>query len=564
MIETDKLVLPNIKLAREITEQFLKYDDPILNKDAFYMFSISKFILLKEKIIKKDSVNSILYFDNIKNKEYIPIIMYFYQELLKNGSYKRNKTSVVLKDETLNIKNLKDAIWCINKIRDALAHGKYVIDTKRDCISINNVAQDNSYSLEFDIPIELLNSFTLIVGKNDSIIDDKYLVEPTDYVEDKKADYINRFSKYIFNYNKYKDNLINNDLKNFYYDNNINKKIYIDKSIYKNDTNYIIPDIYDNSIDPSIYYLLNHNLDKLSLEELYRYARILLTVKPKDEDKISYVKLIKEYKKLLDLYNENQRDSEFSKKTRKLIDEMKKIIGIKDKQINSSAITSLYNYMSIVFSQIKDIDYSKIKTESLLIDFAPKGKIEGTAINYNNTIDAIKKKCEEFNNMMESHIENYDNNQNQRYRHSLMDSFVRFYIETLESMGRRNKFIIDSVRNSIEHANYNYYDKGYIVLHDQTDHNDNNTIKFIAASKPFQMFELTKQIENSKNNEYLLSDFVKQLTTILDNDTFERTWNNMNRLSMIIFGKELDLSYSMENMYQEALLTVMNQVKLKQ
>ena len=38
----------------------------------------------------------------------------------------------------------------------------------------------------------------------------------------------------------------------------------------------------------------------------------------------------------------------------------------------------------------------------------------------------------------------------------------------------------------------------------------------------------------------------------------------MNKLSMIIFGKELDLEYSMENMYQEALLTVMKQAGLKQ
>ena len=64
--EGDKMesinTLPNLDLARTITESFFNEDNPHLGIDAFYMFSVSKFILLKERIIKKDSINKKSYF----------------------------------------------------------------------------------------------------------------------------------------------------------------------------------------------------------------------------------------------------------------------------------------------------------------------------------------------------------------------------------------------------------------------------------------------------------------------------------------------------------------------
>ena len=89
-----KLTLPNLNLARMITEKFLAEDNPHFGQDAFYMFSVSKFILLKERIIKKDSINNILYFDNSKFNAYIPIILDFYKQILKSGNYIRNATII--------------------------------------------------------------------------------------------------------------------------------------------------------------------------------------------------------------------------------------------------------------------------------------------------------------------------------------------------------------------------------------------------------------------------------------------------------------------------------------
>ena len=76
--------------------------------------------------------------------------------------------------------------------------------------------------------------------------------------------------------------------------------------------------------------------------------------------------------------------------------------------------------------------------------------------------------------------------------------------------------------------------------------------------KPKALFNLTKQVELSKSEEFLLRDFVQQLSSIIGNELFERTWNNLNKLSNIIFGKELNLEYTMENMYHEALATIIS------
>lgn len=64
-----------IKLSRELVENLLSENKQKLGKEHFFMFSISKFILLKERILKKDSVNNVLYFNNIKNAKYIPVIL---------------------------------------------------------------------------------------------------------------------------------------------------------------------------------------------------------------------------------------------------------------------------------------------------------------------------------------------------------------------------------------------------------------------------------------------------------------------------------------------------------
>ena len=549
--------LPNLTLARLITESFFDDDNPHLGIEAFYMFSVSKFILLKERIIKKDSINNILYFDNKKYRGYISIIMEFYKHITETGTFKRNNTIVELSDDSMRTQELENAIWCFNKIRDALAHGRYTFDFNRKGITINNVAQDNSYFLNCTIPINLLNSFTFFVEEIIKKDDDKSIGEQyKKYIKimskdfDIDSDYY--YNEYIFNY----------DFKNNYY-NNINrvKSLKYNNDLY-DEKNSELDNRQDNNdlfMDKIIDFILSSEIEQLSIEKLKELAKLLWIKKPRNQnEKDKILKLLNEFKVLLRQYSEEKDQKVFSEKTEDLILEMQKILGIKSGCKNPNGIISLYNYMSLVFSQTEEIDYSKLKIHPMLISFNPRNRVEGSAINYFNTIESIKRKCEEFNNRMESHISNYGNNQSQNYRHSLMDNFANFYIKIMESLGIKNSFIMDSVRNAIEHGNYKYNQKGYVFMYDQPDHNDDNTIKFVAATKPKELFDIIKQIESSKDEEFLLGDFVQQLSPILGNELFERTWNNLNELSNIIFGKELNLDYTMDQMYQEAIATIIS------
>jgi len=113
--------------ARRFVERVLSKDKNIINKEHYYMFLVSKFLLLKEFIIKKDSKNNILYFDYKKNKRYVPTIKYIVDYVKEHGEILQNSTNVVIKNNSSK-EDLNSYIWIFNKIRDSFAHGMYSFD----------------------------------------------------------------------------------------------------------------------------------------------------------------------------------------------------------------------------------------------------------------------------------------------------------------------------------------------------------------------------------------------------------------------------------------------------
>ena len=555
------LFKPNLELARQIADRFLNGKDTLLNKETFYMFSIAKFILLKEKIIKKDSNNNILFFDDGKYKEYEPIIFEFYRQVLLTGSYKRNNTTVEFEKDKYRSKSEEDAIWCFNKIRDCLAHGNYVFNFDKKSIVIEVCAADNSSALNCNIPINLLNSFTFFIDNNDNLSKEDITKKYKDYIKSitkvfnvKEEDYNNN-NEYILKYNPKVLNInksyykglglpkgSGNSIENYDYD---NENIEYDYDSYTKDTmKYNNDNEYDiDTVDIS---------DKLEIKELCNYAERLIMIKPKTkEGLVKRRELLLETKELL-LLEKSTID------TKKLIKEIKQIMGIKEKKIDSYGIVSLYNYMSLVFSQTEDLDYSKLKTHQLVFAFVK----EGIGTNYSNVVESIRKRCEQFNENMNNNLSNYEEYKSERYRHVLMTSFINFYNDILVSLGNKNKYIIDSIRNSIEHGNFESNSDGYIELVDQNNQNDESSVNFIAKARPFDLFDLSEQIE-AKDNSYLIRDFMEQLTSVVELELFEETWNNLNKLSFIIFNKNLELDYTMEKMCHEALATVIKKVGIK-
>lgn len=574
-----------IKLSRELVENLFNGKQQKLGKEYFFMFSISKFILLKEKILKKNSANNILYFDNIKDGKYIPAILSFADEIKKNGNYQINKTSIRLEKIDSDSKKLAEALWLFNKVRDSLAHGQYTIDLKNDCILINNDHsndKNNSYKLVCSISIKLLNSISFYIEEIKETKDKEDLsIAYRDYIKKISTNYDIDTEKLFDNKfiidNKYYNNKFKND-NNKYYDNtyNINNEY-----LNKNEGIQSKPNQLYTSTEEKDDNIIKTHLNKLTIEELYSLVKQLLNYDPTSEkQKEQITKIIKKFKSLVDERIKLEEQKVFDTKSSELMKEISDILGIKVGTKNKDAYIALYMYMNLVFSQKNEIDYSHICLRNLIVDINPYkykdkdldnpdltdeekqkiSKIINFEKNYLNIKNYIKKLCIDYSKKMDSRIEIYYTNPSENFRHSLMGIYAEFYTSIINYIGKRNQLIISSIRNSVEHGNYYVSKNGSLILYDQLDHSDKNSIKFLSSTLPQQLFDITKTIElcDSKD-KYIMDDFFKELETIVDKTTLNNIMNTMNNYSEIIFGKNIDINNSMEQMYQEALANIISQ-----
>lgn len=560
-----------IKLSRELVENLLDGNKKKLGKEYYLMFTISKFILLKESILKKDSANKILYFNNVKYAKYIPIILSFADEIKKNGDYKIDDTSIMLKENNIDSKKLTESLWLFNKVRDSLAHGQYTIDLENDSLLINNDhsnCENNSYKLICSIPIELLNSISFYIEKVDEKSDAKELSKAyREYLEETTANY-DVDDRILFN-----DNYINNINKYYILKNDYNDKYDIlnknyEKKYYYNDKCYYNDKYYDDEI--------KRLFNNLTIKELQGLVEQLLKYKPRNEKQKEQTNQLIRKLKSLEVYK-IEKQKEFDDKTSELMREISDILGIKVGAKNSNAAIALYMYMNLVFSQNNEIDYSHICLRDLLISVNPykytdkveevsnlsddrRQKIINFEKNYINIKNYINKLCVEFLEKMDTRIEAYYNNPSENFRYSLMNNYAEFYTSIMNYIGKRNQLIITSLRNSVEHGNYLVRKNGYLGLYDQIDHSDAKDIKILCGALPQQLFNITKTIELSDSKDkYIMDDFFKELETIIDKTLLNNVMNTMNNLSKITFGKDIDANNSMEHMYQESIADAISQ-----
>lgn len=587
-----------IKLSRELVENLLNGNKQKLGKECFFMFSISKFVLLKERILKKDSANNILYFNNVKDAKYIPAILSFADEIKKNGNYQINNTSIRLEKTDRDSQKLAKALWLFNKVRDSLAHGQYTIDLENDSLLINNDHsndRNNAYKLVCSIPIKLLNSISFYIEEINRKTDKKDLSKAyREYLEKIASNYDIDTKKlfdnnYIINIDKYYNNKLKIDnhkyYNNYYIDNNYYDNIYNINNEYLNKTKTVEKQPKQNqeftSTDEIDDNKIKKLLNNLTIEELYRLVKLLLEYKPTSEKQKEQINLIiKKFKSLVDQRIKLEEQKVFDAKSSELMSEISDILGIKVGTKNADATIALYMYMNLVFSQNNEIDYSHICLRNLIIDFNPYkyvdkdldnsdltddekqkiGNIINFERNYINIKNYINKLCIEFSEKMESRIESYYNNPSENFRHSLMDIYADFYTSIMNSIGNRNQLIITSVRNSVEHGNYYVNKNGSLILYDQSDHSDNKSIKFLCGALPQQLFDITKTIElGDSKDRYIMDDFFKELETIVDKTVLNIIMNTMNNFSKIIFGKDINVNNSMEHMYQEAVANIISQ-----
>ena len=168
--------------TRELVEILLSGNTQKLTKVHFFSFSIAKFVLIKEKILIKTGQRK-FYFGKKQKAKYMPMIMKFKEEIIKNASYVVN--NIEIESEEKLTPEEKEALWFFNKVRDSLVHNKYNIDLDSNTINIDNV--NDTYSLKCSIPIELFNSITFYIEKSINSNDDF-----SDY-----KDYLNSYDNYM-------------------------------------------------------------------------------------------------------------------------------------------------------------------------------------------------------------------------------------------------------------------------------------------------------------------------------------------------------------------------------
>ena len=535
-------------VAKVLTEKLLNGHNEKLDKECFFMFTISKFILLKERILKKNSVSKEFYFDNVKYASYIPFIINLMDEIKKSGcSYKKNNFSIEYKNP-INDPTLDEALWFLSKIRDSLAHGMYSIDLDRDTIVIyNNHENDaNSYKLICNIPVDLLNKLSFYISQ----IDNK------DYKFDDRA-----YEKYMNNITKYYEYHIKKN-----YSKLLNKKEIIINKVYdypikKNDN----MEIYDE------FSLYNKLINAVSYKELYTLVKQLLRYRPLNKrEKELVCKVLEEIKVLYKNNKKTGNNTEYNLKTQEIIDEISKILKLDTKVSNPDGIVALYNYMSLAFTKT-NIDYAHMCVKNLHFYFDPLGYYDennpstydnlGRKKEYDINIASINKECNKFVSDMDNSLVQYQKYANDKFRHDLMSRFANFYQNILNLYAKKNECIMTPIRNAIEHGNYLVKDDNSIYLCDQKDHRDLNSVNYACIASPKQLLKVTNSIVDKK--KYSLNDFFSELENVVGTSLKNEILDKMNKLSIIAFGKEMDLTKSMEDLIREGLVMVIGEIERK-
>lgn len=526
--------------TRELVEILLSGNTQKLTKVHFFSFSIAKFVLIKEKILIKTGQRK-FYFGKKQKAKYMPMIMKFKEEIIKNASYVVN--NIEIESEEKLTPEEKEALWFFNKVRDSLVHNKYNIDLDSNTINIDNV--NDTYSLKCSIPIELFNSITFYIEKS---------INSNDDFSDYNKDYLNSYDNYMNEmaslYNFDKEELANNyNLFNF-------DKVYDNKIIYNDDkihNNKIDDNIYD---DKNIYNILYVKHGKEILEDLQNNELNILFNKLLNSPKVSNEKLSDVVGLLKDIQQKSKNSlkteieiDEIDKMTSELIKEISRILGVR----NNDAAIGLYNYMCITLSEIEDRQddyaYMGLNPNPRFMQF-----LNGRDINYNSKISKIKKVCCSFNEKVEPLIKSYKEHPNNAFKRSLATTFTKFYSEIINLLRQKNEIIVSSFRNAVEHANYSLVENNSVFLYDMTNPNDLQSVKFIYENSTRNVFSLITKIDDNNRDNYTFIKFAFDLSSILqDKGEDYKILNNLMKLSKIILETGINIDDNVEEIYNKLI-----------
>lgn len=524
------------RLARELVEAELNNTYQMLTKEHYFMFAISKFVLIKEKILKKDSQNNILHFDSDKNKGIIPEIQKIANEIKKHGTYVRHSTLIDVTGFLANDENFKDDLWIYNKMRDSFMHGHYEIDADNNEIIIDNdhMQDKDPFLLKCKLPVSLINIDFGDIKQNKSTYFRKVMVDSfkneLQNKEISKESEIDDVLKYKGAIDKY---------ETLPHKERIEKKNLYEENL--EEANRLAMLILDSDDLDNLY-------NKLSWQQIYLGTKKIMEWIPYEKGRKLDV-----YEGLCLFVKNYEEDKKFEGKSIEILDDLKKLIGNEQNRL----VPILYNYMALVFSDENQIDYSHICTRDIDYNYSVNNE---TNQAYSDIVGSLKTKCNHFINKIGLQISAYTTNPNEHFKNILKDIYPKFYMDIMQTLAHKNKLILDCIRNAIAHGNYIGL-KSDIVFYDMANHTNLDNIKFAGKASPRALIEITKHVElNDAKDIFTMLDFFKELEKVLDVNLVSKLYHVMNKFSKIVFDEEIDLTNSMESMYIRKITSTLRNI----
>lgn len=495
-----------IKLARDLAESFVYNKNMVYQVEHHYMLCMSNFIFTKERIIKTDSKNRTLHFDD--TKENTMKINQFYEKIKDDFIFTMNGLTpqkelfnrVILEHDKEDLE-LKKKIFIIGKIRDSLAHGKYEFDTKNNKIIIKN-----SYK----------------VGNDDFYFGCNVEPETLDILT-KQYQHENRKRILSLIYNKDYDSYLNK----------IENK-YIEKNSSNNKDDDKLLEAEDHVLDNVEEYIKKvHNQLKILKAEI-QYA--------KEISNKNKTLLLKNYTDILKKIEELEKD-----KAGLNVQELKQTI---DKSIYSIAINIseeldrnvvntavVYNYLTLLLSERKDLNFSFLKNPSKQV-FLKKSE-DKKEDDITGALGILKKTIKIFNRKFQK---NYSEPESTHKIGSMKKIYSDLYNGIKKAFEKRNKKIYGSMRNGIMHACIET-SNGKVTIKDSADHDmANPTFSCIASNE--ELLEYGKYIEENNSQErYTLATLILELKITLNSygKNYEESFKNFYK-NFLVFIKYLEMN----------------------
>lgn len=447
-----------LKLSRELTESFIDNKNGALQIEHYFMLSMAKFIMSKERMIKTDSKNRTLYFED--TEENILIIDSFYEQIKDSFTFTMNNSlvpkeifeSVILEHDSNP--ELKKKIFIIGKIRDSLAHGKYDFATANNRIIIKNRYKigQNEFNFECSIQPETLD---ILSAHNQHTID-----RTLKAFEGNQDD-----ERYLLNIYKELEKLSEEFSEIRYYCN-------------------------EEEI------MLFNNAYKAALTKLNELATKTKTL----SEKRTRVKT----KTLSSKDSPNKEDDLLNK----IVDSLLAISTLIDRKLERNVVNTalVYNHLCLLLSEKQDLNFRYLKNPSLQIFFKKKNE-NGKENDITGTLGILKKEIKIFNRKYQK-ISNYPQSANKL--EAMKKIYLDLYTGIMNAFEIRNKNIYTKIRNGIMHSNIEM-SKGKVIIKDSYDHNMDDPSFYCKATNK-ELLEYARCIEEDDNQKsYTLETFISEL-----------------------------------------------------